>query len=89
MPDDVDLYRVLGRDSILHIRDHPHGRHEERHDYQNGNDGPGEFHLVAAVDLWRLRGCCRPARFLYFTTEYTKQAKDHHKNYGGNRQHED
>ena len=43
-----------GRSGVLDGGDHARGRQEQRHDDEHRNDRPGEFDLVAAVDLRRL-----------------------------------
>src|SRR5450631_1758790 len=46
-----DLSRARRETRILNRMNHTRGRKEQHHHDEHGNDGPGEFHLVAAVNL--------------------------------------
>ena len=51
--DHRDVERVGGRDSSLHIVDRPRRSQKEHKDGHNRDHCPGEFELIAAVDLRR------------------------------------
>ena len=57
-PELVADRRNLGRrrreTRVLNGMDHARGREEQHNHDQHGNDGPGQFHLVAAINLRRL-----------------------------------
>jgi hypothetical protein len=48
------LNRILRPRSSLDASDHPRRSHEQNDSDENRNDGPCEFHLIAAIDLRRL-----------------------------------
>ena len=53
--------RVGGRDSALHVVDRAGGGQKKRKDGHNRDHRPGEFELIAAVDLrWLLTFVCGP-----------------------------
>jgi hypothetical protein len=39
---------------VLYTSDHPHRRDEQGHYDQNRDHRPGQFHLIAAINLWWL-----------------------------------
>ena len=50
-------------------------RDEEKHKHdQHRNHSPGKFHLIAAVNLWRLAAVVAP-RLRYFEMAYTSRQK--------------
>src|SRR5262245_11282094 len=54
MTDYSHLERFRMRYGVLHVADRPR-RHQNQHEYdQDRENGPGEFNLVAAIDLRRL-----------------------------------
>src|SRR5262249_7416195 len=77
--DHRDIERVGGRDGALYIVNRA-GRCEKEHkDGHNRNDCPGEFELIAAVDLrWFLAFIVRPAT--KSNDGISQQSANHQKN---------
>src|SRR5580693_1272845 len=69
---DGDHFNCIARTgSLLDAADHSCRRHEQRHHDDHRNNRPCQFHLIAAVNLWRLA----TVLFLKRTTAYARRLK--------------
>src|SRR6204780_1618992 len=79
------FYCPSGLGSILNGMDHPRrGEEEHQHD-KHGNHSPGEFHLIAAVNLRRFATIVTAALAELHDRIY-KKAEKNYKNETGDRQ---
>src|ERR1700729_1098864 len=54
MANGYNLDRIVGSHGLLHAGNHSRGRHKQRHNNEDWDDGPSELYLIAAVHLGRL-----------------------------------